>query len=105
VETVTTNEDQLTVLREVLKRVRESKHVRAHVFVDRELVAVAEQDAPGIQVYRNVLHTLLRGQEPEAVLHEDLILPLRQGKGECYTRYRWYSNHSPSLVLREGVRG
>lgn len=81
VETVTTNESHLTVLEEVMTAVRGSKHIRAHVYVDKELGAVAEQDAPGIDAYRNALHRLLDGQTYDPVLHEDLIAKLGEVSG------------------------
>jgi len=81
VETVATSECHLAVLEEVMKAVRGSKHVRAHVYVDKELAAVAEQDAPGIEAYRGALRALLGGQTPDPVLHEDLIAKLGEVSG------------------------
>jgi hypothetical protein len=73
VETITTGEDQLKVLGQVLRMVGNMKHVRARAFVDKELAFVAEQDAPGISTYRDALRPLLGTQAVNTVLHEDLI--------------------------------
>jgi hypothetical protein len=81
VETIATNEDQIAVLKEVLNAVRGSKHVRAHVFVDKELAAVTEQDAPGIDAYRSALHNLMAGQTYDPILHEELITKLGEVGG------------------------
>jgi hypothetical protein len=81
VETVATEEEQLTVVAEVLKAVHGSKHVRARVYVDKELSAVSEQDAPGIEAYRASLHGLLGEQTCETPLHEDLIAKIGEASG------------------------
>ena len=73
VETITTNEDHLKVLGEVLRMVGNMKHVRARPFVDKELAFVAEGDVPGISAYRDALRPLLGTQAVDTVLHEDLI--------------------------------
>jgi hypothetical protein len=73
VETIATNEDQLKVLAEVLRVVRESKHVQVRVFVDEELAFVTEKDAPGISAYRKALHPLIGTAVIDTVLHDELI--------------------------------
>jgi hypothetical protein len=73
VETIATNDDQFTVIKEVLNAIGGSKHVRAHVYVDKELSSVTEQDAPGIDAYRNSLRELLGERTVDAPLHEELI--------------------------------
>ncbi len=51
IETVETNADQLEVVKEVLREVNGSVHVRPIVYMDAELPFVPEADAPGVTAY------------------------------------------------------
>lgn len=76
IETIATHEDQLSVVGEVLKDMGGSKHVKATVYLDKELKYVTEKDAPGIEVYRNRLTEMLGERNIITPLHEDLIAKL-----------------------------
>ncbi len=76
IETVVTHEEQLTVVAEVLKALGSTKHVRANVYLDKELTAVPETDAPGVEAYRIRLNQMLEGRIAGSPLHEDLISKL-----------------------------
>ncbi len=73
VETIATREDHLKVLAEVLRQVGNTKHVRARVYLARELAFVTEQDAPGVSTYREALRPMLGSGVVDTVLHEDLM--------------------------------
>lgn len=83
IETIETNADQLEVVRRVLREIGESKHVRPIVFTDAELKAVPEDDAPGVNYYRDSLSQLLQGfqapnipagsLEVQSLPHEEII--------------------------------
>jgi L-fucose mutarotase/ribose pyranase (RbsD/FucU family) len=73
IETVVADANHLEVVREVLKTLDASKHVRPIIYTDAELKYVPEKDAPGVTGYRTELeHTL--GSRPASVLpHEEII--------------------------------
>jgi D-ribose pyranose/furanose isomerase RbsD len=73
IETIVTAEEQLEVLTVVLNKIEESKHVRAVVFLDDELEAVPEEDAPGIDAYRSKLKGLLKDSPVHVMPHEQII--------------------------------
>lgn len=76
VEMIVTGEDQLAVVREVLRVVGDQKHVRPSVFTDAELASVAEADAPGISAYRSQLNDMLKDLPHAAAPHEKIIATL-----------------------------
>jgi L-fucose mutarotase/ribose pyranase (RbsD/FucU family) len=76
IETVVTGAEQIEVTRTVLAAVRASRHVRANVYVDRELEFVADNDAPGAEKYRNELAVLLNDANRIPLIHEDIIAKL-----------------------------
>lgn len=76
IKTIVTDAGQLEVVESVLTAVDEAPHVRALVRLDVELGSVSEEDAPGIDDYRQALEELLAGRPVEPVLHEELIARL-----------------------------
>ncbi len=76
IETLYVGGDQIEVLREVLKAVEGTKHVRANLFGDAELRSVPEPDAPGISAYRKKLDALLQDRPVHILPHEDVIAKL-----------------------------
>ena len=73
IETVVTGASQLEVVRAVLDAVSKSRHVRAQIFLDRELEFVDDHDAPGIAAYRSQLAELLKGRTIERSPHKNII--------------------------------
>jgi L-fucose mutarotase/ribose pyranase (RbsD/FucU family) len=73
VEMIETGVDQLTVIREVLNAIRDSKHVRPVVYTDAELAYVPESKAPGVDDYRAQLKELLAESPAHSLLHVELI--------------------------------
>jgi hypothetical protein len=76
IETLYVGGDQIEVLREVLKAIESTKHLRANVFNDAELQTVPEVDAAGISAYRKKLDTLLQDRPVSTLPHEDVIAKL-----------------------------
>ena len=76
IETIETNSDHLEVLQTVLNELGKAKHVRPVIFTDAELKAVPESDAPGVTAYRETLKKALAGNEPQTLLHEQIISKL-----------------------------
>ena len=66
IETILADADQIHVVRTVLDAITASRHIRANVYVDKELSFVAENDAP---VY---------GSSVKRIPHEQIIAKLDQ---------------------------
>lgn len=73
VETIDTDQDQLVVLDFVLDAIKKSRHVRPLAHTDTELQYVPENDAPGVERYRQQLKIRLKGVPADSILHQDLI--------------------------------
>jgi L-fucose mutarotase/ribose pyranase (RbsD/FucU family) len=73
VETVSTGAEHIDVLRKVLETLESAHHVRAIVYLDAELKHLDETQAPGIDVVRAEIGTLLDGYEVQSCLHEEII--------------------------------
>ncbi|TWT80753.1 hypothetical protein CA13_21990 [Planctomycetes bacterium CA13] len=79
IETIYTGDGQLDVLKHVLKEVDAAKHVRPVIMLDAELESVPEENAPGVETYREGLKSLF-GERPLKVMkHEDIIRELDEG--------------------------
>ena len=73
VETIDTDADQLAVLDFVLGAIKDSKHVRPLVHIDKELEFIPEAEAPGVGRYREELKRRIAGVPADSVLHQELI--------------------------------
>jgi hypothetical protein len=78
IETILANENQIHVLRRVMNAITACRHIRASVYTDSELAFVAENDAPGITVYRQQLNEVLGDSGVQHTLHEQIIQRLAQ---------------------------
>jgi D-ribose pyranose/furanose isomerase RbsD len=78
VETIVAGEDQIPVVRRVHEAIKAASHVRANVFVDKELAFVGENDAPGIAEYKQKLKEALNGSSIEHLEHEQIIAKIDQ---------------------------
>jgi len=77
IETIVSGAGQLEVARKVADAIAASRHVRANVYIDRELAFVAEKDAPGVTAYRDQLGKML-GSSARELPHEEIIAKLDQ---------------------------
>lgn len=73
IKTLVTGEDQLDVVGEVLKVIREAPHVNPDIFLDKEIDFVPGKQAKGIDRYRKQLYKLLDDEQVNKTLHEELI--------------------------------
>jgi hypothetical protein len=77
IETVISNDSHVNTVRQVLELLSKNVHVRPVVYTDRELNHVAEQDAPGIDAYRQLLSGLFEkffpDSNPRADQHAGMI--------------------------------
>ena len=76
IETIATGRGQIEVIEAVLKAVEEADHLKAKVYLDKEIEYVPEKNAPGIISYRRELKVLLGEREVSMVPHEELIAKL-----------------------------
>ena len=76
IETIATDADHLAVLKATLGAIEKSEHVRANVYLDAELKAIVEQDAPGIGQYRQRLGKVIGNRETRVLTHEQIIAKL-----------------------------
>ena len=76
--TIVTDEDQISVVRRVFDAITSAGHIRARVYVDKELAFVRENDAPGITEYKQQLQEGLFGSGMEHLEHEQIIAQLDQ---------------------------
>jgi len=77
-EIIASGEDLLPVLDKVLAAIDKSKHVRPHVYLDKELAYVTEDLSPGADYFRRQLDERLKGRDLKPLLHEELIIRLDQ---------------------------
>ena len=73
IETIVAGEDQISVVRKVHDAITAAGHIRANVYVDKELAFVRENDAPGITEYKQQLQEALYGSSVEHLEHEQII--------------------------------
>ena len=73
VETMPTGEDHFFVLKTVLDAISGAEHVRPIVHLDAELQYLSEDDAPGIEAFREELAQQLNGQDVQSHSHEEII--------------------------------
>jgi len=71
--TVATGKEMDEVLNEVLALVNSSNHIRANIYLDKEIDYVDEEHAPGIEAFRNNLEERLAQYPVQRIMHEELI--------------------------------
>jgi L-fucose mutarotase/ribose pyranase (RbsD/FucU family) len=84
IKTVVVTESQVACVKDVLAALALTKHVRPHIYLDKELAFVPENLAPGISEYRSSLTRILAGRPTETLLHEDIIKRLDEA-GKTFT--------------------
>ena len=77
IETIVSGAGQLEVARKVADAINASKHVRANIYLDRELAFVPEKDSPGVTAYRKQLDQMF-GSSAKELPHEEIIAKLDQ---------------------------
>jgi hypothetical protein len=83
IETILSGESQQTVIVRVLAALRECAHIRPLIHVDRELAFASDDDAPGIDSYRDWLVAALTGLTVTSLPHEEIIAELDKA-GETF---------------------
>lgn len=78
IATVVADGDLLEVAGRVFSLIKQTKHIRATVYTDRELQFVDERDAPGVAAFREQLELLAKHDETKQLAHEEIIAKLDQ---------------------------
>lgn len=73
IETIETGADQLAVVDYVLQAIKDSKHVRPLVHLDKELQFVSDKESPGADQYRKALQKRIAGLPTDSPLHADIL--------------------------------
>lgn len=76
IETITIDASQLDAVEFVSQLIKNSSHVDANIYLDKELAFVSEKNAKGIEAYRAALDQILTGRNVTTMLHEDIIREL-----------------------------
>jgi hypothetical protein len=76
ITTILAGASLLDVLEPVLAAIQAADHVKARIYIDRELDFVTEGDAPGVSAFRAQLATLPHFEEICALPHEEIIARL-----------------------------
>lgn len=76
IETITVSDSQISAVRQVLRALGKTKHVRPTIYLDKELAFVAERHAPGIGAYRKELNGILAKRSVHKLPHEEIIAKL-----------------------------
>lgn len=76
VETIVADADQVEILKAVLDDLKQSRHVRPIVYLDRELSFLSDDAAPGVSAYKQQLSRILGGMRTTPLLHEQIISKL-----------------------------
>ena len=76
IETIETDADQLAVVDYVLHAIKDSRHVRPLVHLDKELQFVSDKESPGADQYRKDLQKRIAGLPTDSPLHADLLQQL-----------------------------
>lgn len=76
IETITVKDSQLSAVRQTLRALSKTKHVRPTIYLDKELAFVPEKHAPGITKFRKDLNQMMIGRKAQKLPHEEIIAKL-----------------------------
>lgn len=76
ITTIVSDDDHLKTIKKVTKLIGEQSHIKANVYLDKELDYMVEEDAEGIDKFRESLSELLASSSPQKLIHEDIITKL-----------------------------
>jgi len=76
IETIAADGDLASVLTYVMKAISSSKHVRAAVFLDKELQFVDEGDFPGVTALRKQIQAVPGKSAPTSIPHAEVLSKL-----------------------------
>lgn len=76
IKTIVAGEDQVSVVQKVFDAITSAGHIRARIYVDKELTFVSEDDAPGITEFKKRVQEALVGLGVEHFEHEQIIAKL-----------------------------
>jgi hypothetical protein len=77
-EVIATGEDHVTVVHEVIERLKDAPHLRPVIYLDAELDELPEPVVPGLKATRGDIHKIAAGLPCHLVLHEELLERLEE---------------------------
>ncbi|MDL2256311.1 hypothetical protein LJC38_06980 [Parabacteroides sp. OttesenSCG-928-K15] len=72
IETIYVDEPYMDILSFVYEEIEKAPHVRPHIYQDKELSFLSDQDAKGVDALKEKMNTLM-GSKVIALPHEELI--------------------------------
>jgi L-fucose mutarotase/ribose pyranase (RbsD/FucU family) len=78
IETIVADAHPVHVVSAVLNGIAACGHIRANIYMDREIEFIEESDAPGIADFRGQVRTLLGETNIQKLPHEQIIAKLDQ---------------------------
>ncbi len=76
ITTIVSDDDHLKTINKVTKLIEKQSHIKANVYLDMELDYMVEEDAAGVDKFRESLSELLESSSPQKLIHEDIITKL-----------------------------
>ena len=73
IETIVSDQDHVTVVRDVMDVLNEASHVRPDAILDQELLFLPEMELPDLVEVRGPLLGILKGAEPKFISHEQIL--------------------------------
>ena len=73
IETIVVNEDLPSVLKYVASSISSSRHVRATVFLDKELQFIDERDYPGVSELRKQITAAFAKDQVSSIPHTEVM--------------------------------
>jgi hypothetical protein len=70
---INTGEKLLPVLKQVLKQLQGTRHIRPVLYQDRELGYLTEQLAPGVTHFRDSVNAVLHDYSVQTILHDSVF--------------------------------
>jgi hypothetical protein len=78
IETVVANEDLVSVLQYVAANISASRHIRATVFLDKEIEFVEERDYPGVSALRRKIATTFAVNQATSTPHSEVMRTINE---------------------------
>jgi len=78
IQTIYTGESLLSVLREVLKTIKNEKHTKPIIYSDKELLFMRDDLSKGVDSFKSGLTQLLYKQNVQNIPHQEIIVKLEE---------------------------
>jgi hypothetical protein len=82
IETIVVNDDLSSVLKYVANSISSSRHVRATVFLDKELQFIDERDYPGVSQLKRQIAATFAENQVSSIPHAEVMNRIDEAEGE-----------------------